>query len=246
MKTFYPSILTSKELYTVTKRMSNMICELITNDPFIDLVTPVINVHIDNLSKALSRTNDSRYVRMLESKAIDLNKRYISLRDHCKACQSDPEDAVVKAANNVATIIREIGWSMQLSGTVKKNSLMHALIARLEKEPVNADLVALKGVPRLEALKKALNDYENTYLEKIDAKTREEYPKIHNCRRFITRYIGALLNHIDIMDELSGGEYSPLTAHLDELITEFDSIGRSRQTRRRNKKEEKNLITARS
>jgi len=232
MKEFYDSILTSNEVHTSVIRIADLISENIKDDPFIGKVMPLLKPPIADLSKALGRTTDPTMVKLLSKKDGVRDSRYVALRDFCKAYSSDVDAALAEAGNTLVTIFRELGWSMHRQGYAVESSLLQALINRLETTPASTALAAIGGASRLTDLKTAQSDFETTFKQKVDVKTREEYPKIRNCRILISRYLGGMMSYIDLMAEINGGTFSSTATKIDEVVTEFETMARTRRTKK--------------
>jgi len=234
MKSFSTSILTSNEVQTAATRVDEIISANIAADPFITKAQPLLKASIANLSLAHGRTIDSTHVKLLAEKDMVRDTRYLALRDFCKAMSADADAALSVPAHLLVDIFKVLGWSMHLEGYANESSLIQALIDKLEKAPASAALTTIGATARLTGLKNAQVDFETTYKNKVDAKAKEEYPKIRECRKSIARYLGAILGYIDVMAEIDGGAFKATSGKIDEVITEFETIAHNRQTRKKN------------
>lgn len=233
MKNFATSILASNEVQTSVTRIEGIIAASIAGDPFLTKVQPKLKSGLADLTVSLGRTTDSTYVKLLSEKDSIRDTRYIAFRDYCKAMSSDADAAVANAAGLLVTILKELGWGMHNEGYAVESSLLQALFDKLEKSPASDALTTIGANDRFTKLKATQADFETTYKDKVDAKAKEEYPKIRNCRLSIARYLDAMLSYIDIMAEMDGGVYKTAADKIDEVITEFEAFARNRQTRKK-------------
>lgn len=234
MKSFSTSILTPDEVNISGTRIVDIINATIANDPFIKKVDPKIRISLQKLTTALGRTTDSTYVKLLGTKDVVRDTRFITLRDYSKSFVYDADVTLANAAKTLVDLFKELGWAMYSEGYATESSLLQTLLARLEKAPVSDAVTVLNATSRVVALKEAQADFELTFNNKIDVKTREEYPLIRESRVSVARYLSALLNYIDMMEELEGGVYSTAAGKINEVIVEIESIARSRQTKNKN------------
>jgi hypothetical protein len=233
MNTFNLSALTSSEVYTSVQRVDTIVAGNVSTDPFIIKVRPLITNSSANLTIALGRTNDSTLIKLLENKDILRDNRYVALRDYCKAMVTDEDAEKTEAASLLVKIIKELGWGMHHEGYATESSKLQALIGRFTSEPGKTAIATIGAETKLSLLKDAATDFELTYSKKVDDKTKEEYPKIHDCRKTIIRYISAELSYIDIMAELEGGNFAKANAQIEEVVKEFEAIARSRETKKK-------------
>lgn len=236
MKTFAFSTLNANEVSTSASRIEQIIIECIGADPFIDKVSIRLKQQMTGLTKAIGRTIDKSYVERLNEVHNIRDTRFIALRDFCKALVVDADPKVAAEAKKLVAIIRAIGWVIHESGAARETSLFASLIEKFDKGPGNLSLKAIGGVAKLNDLKTAQANFETTNKEKTDAKTKEEYPLIRDCRKGVARYLGAILVYIDLLAEIDGGVFADATARIDAVITEFESMAHNRQTRKENQK----------
>lgn len=236
MNTLNLSILTSAEVFTSAQRIDAIISAKVSHDPFITKVRPVIVNNIANLSVALGRTTDSTYAKLLEEKDLARDSRYIALRDYCKAMLTDEDKNIADAAVLLINLFKELGWSMHLEGYSTQSSKLQALIGRCEKAPISTAITTIKAGAKLAGLKDATAAFEAVSNNKVDAKTREEYPKIADCRKGLNRYLSALLSYVEIMTELDGGEFKDAMSQITLVVKEFETIAHSRLTKKKNDK----------
>jgi hypothetical protein len=232
MKTFSTSILTSNELHTAATRIDEIISGGIITDPFITKVLLLLKAQITNLSLTLGRTADSQMIKLLKSKDKERDIRFVALRDYCKAMSTDADGTVATAGILLVTIIKELGWGLQNEGYALESSLLDLLIERFKKAPVSIAVTTIGATARLNALTTAQADFEDTYKNKVDAKSKEAYPKIRACRVAIARYLGGALSYIDLMAEIEGGNFKTTSDKIDKVITEFEAMARNRETRK--------------
>ena len=233
MKNFATSILTSNEVQTSVTRIDGIISVNLTDDPFLGKVQLLLKPSLVDLTLAIGRTTDSTHVKLLSDKDAVRDTRYVALRDFCKAMSSDADATVSNAAVLLVNIFKELGWSMHHEGYATESSLLVSLIDKLEKAPTSDALTTIGATSRFVGLKAAQDDFETTYKGKVDAKAKEEYPKIRNCRTSIARYLSAMLSHIDVMAEIEGGAFKSTADKIDEVITEFEAIAKTRQTKKK-------------
>lgn len=239
MKSFATSLLSSDEIYTSSVRINEIISTSITSDPFLTKVLPLLKVPLDDLLLAIGRTSNSAHVKLLASKDGVRDLRYIALRDFCKAIASDADANLASAAVLLENVFKELGWSMHLEGYAVESTLLQALIAKFEKAPFSAALTTIGAAAKFTGLKAAQADFETTFGTKVDAKAKEEYPKIRNSRTSITRYLGAMLSYVDIMAEMESGAFKTASDKIDLVITEFEAMAHNRITRKENDKKNK-------
>ncbi len=236
MKYYAPTMLSSDEAHISATRLYKTATDSIPNDPFLSKVGKLLEPPILDLSIALGRTTDSTMVKLVESKDDVRDARFIGFRDYCKALASDDDPAVASAAKLLVHILKELGWTLYQEGDATESSLLHTLFEKLGKAPESTYVTAIDATSRLASLKAAQLDFETTITTKVDAKTKQEYPKIRKCRHLIARYLGGMLDYIDLMAEIEGGVYKTAVGKIDEIITEFETIARSRQTRKETEK----------
>lgn len=236
MKSFATSLLSSDEIYISGVRITEITSTIIPSDPFLTKVLPLLKVPLDNLSLAIGRTSNSAHVKLLAAKDGVRDLRYVALRDFCKALASDADATVASAAALLEDVFKELGWSMQLEGYAVESTLLDALIVKFEKAPFSAALTTIGATAKFTGLKVAQTDFETTFGTKVDAKAKEEYPKIRNCRTFITRYLVAMLSYIDVMAEVEPAAFKAAADKIDLVITEFEAMAHNRQTRKESEK----------
>jgi len=236
MKTYAPTMLTSNEAHTSASRIYKIIDDIIDDDPFIKKVKQLLEPPLNDLTVAVGRTTDSSYVKLLEDMDSVRDTRYIGLRDYCKAFASDEDPELAAAGKSLVAIFKELGWTMYLEGYAAESSLLQALISRLEKATESMYLTAIGATARLNSLKAAQTDFETAFKNKVDAKTKEVYPKIRSSRMAIARYLSGMLNYIDMMAEIDGGVFNIAASKIDAVITEFETMAKARQTRKESEK----------
>jgi len=239
MKTFALSGLFAEEVNTAATRIEQIVITNIVNDSFITKVDVLLKKHLNNLTLSLGRTTDKTLVEQLHAINDVLDTRYLALRDYCAALVSDSDATKATEAKKLVAIIRTIGWSMHHKTASKESSLIASLIDKFGKAPSHASIAAIGAAAKLADLKTAQADFEAAYQDKLDVKTQQEYPKIHDCRVAIARYLGGMIVHVDLLDEIDGGSYTTAGKLIDEVITEFEAIAKSRQTRKDNKDKKK-------
>lgn len=239
MKTYSPSMLNSNEAHISASRIYKITMDLIPDDPFLKTVGALLTPNFNDLSVIISRTNDSTYVKLLEKKDDTRDGRFVGLRDFCKAMAGDENPALSTPGKFLVDIFKELGWSMHREGYSVESSLLKSLIEKFEKAPVSTYVTAIGATARLASLKTAQSDFENTFNNKVDAKAKEVYPKMQECRRRVARYLGGILSYIDLMAETKGGNYQIAANKIDEVITEFGAMARNRQTRKETDKKNK-------
>lgn len=231
MKTIQETLLTSGEVHTTSERIASIISDILSTDPFIGKVILLVLNWNREISKAIGRTTDSTIVELLLVKDILRDNKYVSFRDFANAFVRSDDEALRNAAKIITDIIRELGWGMHRLGYAAESSKLTALIDKLETEPAKSAITTLGATALFEGLKTAQADFETTIKQKVDAKTAEDFEKTRICRKALARYLNSLINYIDMMAEIDGGNYQVASDKIDEVLTEVISIARARQTR---------------
>jgi hypothetical protein len=238
MKTYATSLVTPKELHTSVSRIIAIILAGILNDAFVTKVCTRIKAALTELSNVLGRVNDPEVINLLAAKDQVRDSRYVTFRDYCKALSGDEDESLAAAGKSLIVILKELGWGMHRKGYADETALLNALFDKLSVAPASTAVTTIGATARFTSLKTAQVDFETTYDAKVDQKAKEEYPKMRECQLEIAHYLNGLLGYIGLVAEMDGGSYHTTAEKIDEVITEFETIARTRHTRKKSDKKD--------
>jgi len=231
MKDIAFSTLNSNELYTASTRIVDASKAALGSDQYVSTLCTRIGQGNSDLAKALGKALNSEFTPVLLVRDQERDDAFISLRDFSSSCSHCKNPEQVAAGRLILSIFDNVGNSVYNLGYAMETAKLKTLIEALGTPSAKQALQTIGATERFEELKSSQDEFEKTYLNKVETEASVNYPLVKDAKDRITKYLKALLFYIDTNSDLEDVPFGATKEVINQIITDTAAIAHSRATR---------------
>ncbi|MBN2093547.1 hypothetical protein JW964_28250 [candidate division KSB1 bacterium] len=238
MQTINFSLLKPEEIHAFSIRILPIIEPLVSEDPFLTEMKPMVEQKTTDLSIAIGTNRSSKFTPILNDRDIKRDLRFLGFRNYVITYTYHIDENMVQAAQVLEKIIQTRGFSLHTYGYAEETSSLKSLIEDLKTPAAQKAIATINAQPWVEWVESAQKDFEAAYQQKVATEAVEDLPQATATRKELIRFLTRLLSYLDINSEIKAEKFKPVVVKLDEVIVDVMTIARSRKSKANNVKDE--------
>lgn len=143
------------------------------------------------------------------------------------------DEAKAGAASNLYRIFKNHDLGLSRASYAVQSTKMNALFSEMEKDEVKKNIAELGMEDTFKALKKAQDDFENLYSEKVEAEAEsKETGPVGELIQPVRQDIFYVLTMLEIMERVKPEDFTDVINKVNELVVEMGGKARARNNRK--------------
>lgn len=234
------SSITNKELNDHSSKVIKIVQSKNIEDAKLIGFTERLSVDNITLKIALNHERKSVFTSLLRSLDGTRDHWFRSLVGHVHADLIRPVVDISKAAKRIYQIIRNHGLQLNAGSYEEESAQLESLFVDLDKAPQQEDLDKLGMVDVYEGLKQAQNDFNETYVERINSVSeKERIIAASYIQKTVKHDLELVTQYIDVMVSAEEAPFEKLALAIDELTEKMNQKIRTRSTAEAKKKKKR-------
>lgn len=237
------SILTSEELNTLVQRIVTECVHSKINDQQFFRLHSNLETNNKGLTNSLFALRKSPHTAILLEKDERRDEVFKGLRNFTTAHLYHPQESIRGAAHTLIELIKQHGYSLYRYGYQKESAAIHSLLNELAK-PENNELVSrIAAQEWVASLTTAQNDFESCYSNRVAEEGKEIVEPSTEMRKQVIESLEKLLMYVETQLFISEmpDTWGSLSSNLQRIISDTNTVARTRRTRKENKEPEVKL-----
>jgi hypothetical protein len=182
---------------------------------------------------AVNRSQKNGYTDILKEKDKRRDDAFRAMRDVVLGNARSLDAAKRKAAKRLLEIFKRNNWTLYMDGYQDESAEINQLISELENPDSLAAIKTLNITDLYEDVKTSQKEFEDAFYSKANETTKEDFAIITEIRPKLMSSLADLLDRIgsDAKFADNGNGYKELVNTINNILTETDTIAKSRITR---------------
>lgn len=236
---YAPSLLPVKELYTLCLRLQAVITAAFSNDAYISGHLAKIAAAMKVIEESLSNSIKSAFTEILQIKDALRDKIYREIFQYLKGeAGMEERPLTCGPAKRVVAVFYKHGRNLDRLGYAQETAALKSLLVELSEQSIVADLATLNLTNIVARLAAAQNDFETTYLEKVNQEAHVAYTLMSQARLQANYSLDKCVEYIDGVINDDPVQYATLRDDINMIIADVTSPARAQRTRLENEKKE--------
>lgn len=233
MKKLVYSILPVDGYYTFTQRFLELLKSAVSETFDLSAVIAPLESVFLRFETAYKRERKSEYTAKLAAADEARDRAYLALRHYLVACSYASVEGYQAAADTLLSILKRLGWSMQLASYQTESSRLGNLVAELGQEENAALLTTVQGTAWLERLMTAADAFEAIFQQKLTAEAADTNTSAYRLRKVLQEQIEMSLSWLEVQQQFNPSDkLTTLIGQVDELIAHTMTTARANATRK--------------
>ncbi len=238
MKKVSTTLLSPRELSTLTQRVQAITEKLVVNDAFYVILKPKLDQSNNILLNSIDKSQFNKLTQELSDRDVKRDKAFVAFRDYCKASSNFNDSSIQNAGKKLVELIERFGWTLYMDGYAAQSARLESLFNEIDTKGYEVDLKAINAIQWYQNLKNEQQSFESTYRAKNDLNIEKAQYRIRVSREEVVSYLRPLLTYVEVMSKIQKGKYLQAEEQMNAVISDIMSVARSRQTRNENQDEE--------
>jgi hypothetical protein len=234
------SYLLSDELNTMAQRIATECKQSSITDAQFERLHKKLNDANEEFSNSLFVLRKSPHTAILAQKDDRRDEVYKGLRNVVSAHLYHSQHEINSAAHQIFELIKTHGYSLYRYGYQKETAAINSLLNDLAK-PNYTKMVELIGATAwVEGLAKAQKEFEECYTQRVAEEGKNIVEPSTEIRKAVIDNLEKLLMYIETQLFIceKPDQWGSLSANIQRVISDTNTIARNRRTRKENKTEE--------
>jgi hypothetical protein len=226
--------LSHNELITLCLRLITAIEAVATiNTGFVAKVLPILIEFNKKFVLAVNRSQKNAFTDILKAKDKRRDDAFRSIRDVVLGYARCLNDIKRTAAKRLLEIFKRNNWTLYIDGYQEESAELNQLISEMENKESQDSIKTLNINDLYDDIKSTQKDFEDAFYSKANETTKEDYAIITEIRPKLMSNLTDLLQRIgsDAKFADDGNGYKELLNTINNILTETDTIAKSRITR---------------
>lgn len=233
------SSITNKELNDHSSKVVKIVQSNNIEDAKLTGFTETLSGNNKELKVSLNKERKSVFTPLLRAVDGKRDHWFRCLVGHVHADLIRPVVEISEAAKRIYQIIKNHGLQLYAGSYEEESAQLESLFVDLDKTPQQEDLGKLGKVDVYEGLKQAQNNFNETYVERINSVSeREQIIAASYIQKTVKHDLELVIRYIDVMVSAEEVSFEKLARAIDELTEKMNQKIRTRSTAEAKKKKE--------
>lgn len=237
MEKLRTSLLLPAELSEIVAAYLRTIEDSGLENPFISGIVTLLTADLTKLNQAITAVRINQLVDDVAEADAIRDDLFIGFRDMVDTHKRRRDPALIAAYEVVWPLIEKAGVSLYKLGYTAQSGQMEALFAELDNPDQQAAIATMNATGIYAELKQAQADFTALYQSRLNADSDMNYPTLGEAKSVTIPHVNALLDSIDILDQMEPDTHTALIDKLDVITSSIMSTARARKTRGENEPE---------
>lgn len=231
------SSITNKELNDHSSKVVKIVQSKNIKDAKLTGFTERLSANNKELKVALNKERKSVFTPLLRAVDGKRDHWFRCLVGHVHADLIRPVVDISEAAKRIYQIIENHGLQLYAGSYEEESAQLESLFVDLDKAPQQKDLGKLGAVDVYEGLKQAQDDFNETYVERINSVSENErIIAASYIQKTVKHDLELVIRYIDVMVSAEEASFEKLALAIDELTEKMNQKIRTRSTAEAKKK----------
>ncbi len=232
MEKLSTSLLLPAELSSTIQKYIDVWSESGNDHPFMTRIVRLLRQDIENINSALTAVRSNEHVASVSEADAIRDDLFIGFRDAVDAAKRRRSPEMQAGYQAVWPIIEQAGTTLYRLGYTAQSGRMDALIAELDKSENTRHLAAMNVGEIFAEMKKAQEDFNLVYQQRLDAEAKKNYPTLSESKSKAVPHVNSFLDALSILIETEPGGLPKLENGINAITQEIMVVARGRKTRK--------------